>query len=107
MRSPPTVVILLATGTVLHRGKRMAIATAEVMNGDVRVAILTGTTALTPPASSVVGRKSRSLEGTGGGAGTPRWLLEEHGQLLDAALCLDAERVIAFFEHAHHARVAK
>jgi uncharacterized protein (TIGR00369 family) len=29
---------LLATGTVLHRGKRLAIATAEVMHGDVRVA---------------------------------------------------------------------
>ena len=39
---------LLATGTVLHRGKRLAIATAEVMHGDVRVAVLTGTTALTP-----------------------------------------------------------
>ena len=42
---------LLATGTVLHRGKRLAIATAEVMHGDVRVAVLTGTTALTPSAS--------------------------------------------------------
>jgi uncharacterized protein (TIGR00369 family) len=42
---------LLATGTVLHRGKRLAISTAEVMHGDVRVAILTGTTALTPSAS--------------------------------------------------------
>lgn len=40
---------LLATGTVLHRGKRLAIATADVMQGDDRVAILTGTTALTPP----------------------------------------------------------
>jgi uncharacterized protein (TIGR00369 family) len=40
---------LLATGTVLHRGKRLAIATAEVMQGDDRVAILTGTTELTPP----------------------------------------------------------
>jgi Thioesterase superfamily len=37
---------LLATGTVLHRGKRLAIATAEVIHGDVRVAVLTGTTAL-------------------------------------------------------------
>jgi uncharacterized protein (TIGR00369 family) len=42
---------LLATGTVLHRGKRLAIAEADVMRGDVRVAILTGTTALTPSAS--------------------------------------------------------
>jgi uncharacterized protein (TIGR00369 family) len=42
---------LLATGTVLHRGKRLAIATAEVRHGDVQVAVLTGTTALTPPAS--------------------------------------------------------
>jgi hypothetical protein len=32
-------------------GKRLAIATAEVMHGDVRVAVLTGTTALTPSAS--------------------------------------------------------
>jgi uncharacterized protein (TIGR00369 family) len=40
---------LLANGRVLHRGKRLAIATAEVMQGDDRVAILTGTTALTPP----------------------------------------------------------
>jgi acyl-coenzyme A thioesterase PaaI-like protein len=42
---------LLATGTVLHRGKRLAISTAEVMHGDVRVAVLTWTTALTPSAS--------------------------------------------------------
>jgi uncharacterized protein (TIGR00369 family) len=42
---------LLATGRMLHRGKRLAIATAEVMHGDVRVAVLTGTTALTPSAS--------------------------------------------------------
>jgi hypothetical protein len=42
---------LVATGTVLHRGKRLAIATADVMHGDDRVAVLTGTTALTPPAS--------------------------------------------------------
>ena len=41
---------LRATGTVLHRGKRLAIATAEVMHGDERVAVLTGTTALAPPA---------------------------------------------------------
>ncbi|HMI71373.1 MAG TPA: hypothetical protein VK510_15365, partial [Solirubrobacteraceae bacterium] len=40
---------IVATGTVLHRGKRLAIATADVMHGDVRVAVLTGTTALTPP----------------------------------------------------------
>ena len=38
---------LLATGTVLHRGKRLGIATSEVVDGDVRVAVLTGTTALT------------------------------------------------------------
>jgi len=42
---------LLATGTVLHRGKRLAIATAEVVHSDVQVAVLTGTTALTPSAS--------------------------------------------------------
>jgi uncharacterized protein (TIGR00369 family) len=42
---------LLATGRVLHRGKRLAIATAEVMHGDVLVAVLTGTTALTPSPS--------------------------------------------------------
>ena len=41
---------LRATGSVLHRGKRLAIATADVMHGDDRVAVLTGTTALTPPA---------------------------------------------------------
>jgi uncharacterized protein (TIGR00369 family) len=41
--------LLHTTGTVLHRGKRLAIATAEVMHGDERVAVLTGTTALTPP----------------------------------------------------------
>jgi acyl-coenzyme A thioesterase PaaI-like protein len=40
---------LRATGTVLHRGKRLAIATAEVVRGSERVAVLTGTTALTPP----------------------------------------------------------
>ena len=40
---------LQATGTILHRGKRLAIATAEVTHGDHRVAVLTGTTALTPP----------------------------------------------------------
>jgi Thioesterase superfamily len=42
---------LLATGMVLHRGKRLAVATAEVMHGNDRVAVLTGTTALTPRAS--------------------------------------------------------
>jgi uncharacterized protein (TIGR00369 family) len=42
---------LVATGTLLHRGKRLAIATAEVMHGDDRVAVATGTTALTPPRS--------------------------------------------------------
>jgi uncharacterized protein (TIGR00369 family) len=43
---------LLATGSVLHRGKRLAIATAEVMHDDTRVAVLTGTTALTPSAGA-------------------------------------------------------
>jgi uncharacterized protein (TIGR00369 family) len=38
---------LVATGTVLHAGRRLAIATADVMQGDVRVCVLTGTTALT------------------------------------------------------------
>jgi uncharacterized protein (TIGR00369 family) len=41
---------IVATGTVLHPGKRLAIANADVMHGGVRVAALTGTTALTPPA---------------------------------------------------------
>jgi uncharacterized protein (TIGR00369 family) len=40
---------LVATGTLLHRGKRLAIATAQVVHGDERVAVATGTTALTPP----------------------------------------------------------
>ena len=40
---------LVATGTLLHRGKRLAIATAEVRHGDRQVAVATGTTALTPP----------------------------------------------------------
>jgi acyl-CoA thioesterase len=39
---------LVATGTLLHRGKRLAIATSEVVHGDQRVAVATGTTALTP-----------------------------------------------------------
>jgi uncharacterized protein (TIGR00369 family) len=39
---------LRATSTILHRGKRLAIATAEIVHGDRRVAVLTGTTALTP-----------------------------------------------------------
>ena len=39
---------LVATGTVMHAGKRLAIGGADVMHGDVRVAVLTGTTALTP-----------------------------------------------------------
>jgi uncharacterized protein (TIGR00369 family) len=41
---------LRATGTMLHRGKRLAIANAEVPHGDDRVAVLTGTTAPVPPA---------------------------------------------------------
>jgi uncharacterized protein (TIGR00369 family) len=40
---------IVATGTVLHRGKRLAIATSELTHGDLRVAVLTGSTALTPP----------------------------------------------------------
>jgi uncharacterized protein (TIGR00369 family) len=43
---------IVATGTVLHRGKRLAIATADVMHRGVRVAALTGTTALTPPGTA-------------------------------------------------------
>jgi acyl-CoA thioesterase len=39
---------LVATGTLLHRGKRLAIATADVLQGDDRVAVATGTTALSP-----------------------------------------------------------
>jgi uncharacterized protein (TIGR00369 family) len=42
---------LVATGTLLHRGRRLAIATAQVMHGDKRVAVATGTTALTPAQS--------------------------------------------------------
>jgi uncharacterized protein (TIGR00369 family) len=40
---------LIATGTILHRGKRLVISTADVMQGDERVAVLTGTTEVTPP----------------------------------------------------------
>lgn len=40
---------LVATGTLLHGGKRLALAEVDVMHGDVRVAVLTGTTALKPP----------------------------------------------------------
>jgi uncharacterized protein (TIGR00369 family) len=40
---------LIATGTIMHRGKRLVIATADVTHGDVRVAILTGTTGVVPP----------------------------------------------------------
>jgi acyl-CoA thioesterase len=39
---------LVATGTLLHQGKRLAVATTEVTHGNNRVAVLTGTTALTP-----------------------------------------------------------
>ena len=45
---PPDGRDLVATGTLLHRGRRLAIGTAEVMHGGVRVAVATGTTALTP-----------------------------------------------------------
>jgi len=37
---------LVATGTVLHRGRRLAIGTAEVRHGDKLAAVVTGTTAL-------------------------------------------------------------
>ena len=40
---------LIATGTILHRGKRLVISTADVMQGDERVAVLTGTTEVAPP----------------------------------------------------------
>jgi len=42
---------LRATGTVLHRGTRLAIANAEVLHGEHRVAVLTGTTELRPLAA--------------------------------------------------------
>jgi uncharacterized protein (TIGR00369 family) len=42
---------LVATGSVMHRGKRLAIATADITHGGERVAVLTGTTALSPPPS--------------------------------------------------------
>lgn len=42
---------LVATGTLLHAGRRLAIATAEVVQGDERVAVSTGSTALTPGAA--------------------------------------------------------
>jgi acyl-coenzyme A thioesterase PaaI-like protein len=39
---------LVATGTVLHRGRRLAIGTADVRHGGRLVAVVTGTTELTP-----------------------------------------------------------
>jgi uncharacterized protein (TIGR00369 family) len=55
---------LLATGTVLHRGKRLAIAAVEVavevMQGDVRVGVLTGTTALNAVRERVLERPTTS-----------------------------------------------
>jgi uncharacterized protein (TIGR00369 family) len=39
---------LVATGTVLHRGRRLAIGTSEVHHGDKLVAVVTGTTELSP-----------------------------------------------------------
>jgi uncharacterized protein (TIGR00369 family) len=39
---------LVATGTVLHRGRRLAIGTSEVLHGGKRVAVVTGTTELRP-----------------------------------------------------------
>lgn len=40
---------MVATGTLLRRGRRLAVATAEAVHGAERVAVATGTTALTPP----------------------------------------------------------
>jgi acyl-CoA thioesterase len=40
---------LVATGTVMHRGRRLSIAAAEVMHGPHRVALATGTTAIFTP----------------------------------------------------------
>jgi acyl-coenzyme A thioesterase PaaI-like protein len=37
------------TGTVLHRGRRLAIGASEVHHGGKRVAVVTGTTALSDP----------------------------------------------------------
>ena len=39
---------LVATGTVLRRGRRLAIGTADVRHGGRLVAVVTGTTELTP-----------------------------------------------------------
>ena len=39
---------LVATGTVLHRGRRLAIGTSEVQHAGKRVAVVTGTTELLP-----------------------------------------------------------
>ncbi len=39
---------LVATGTVLHRGRRLAIGTSEVQHAGRRVAVVTGTTELLP-----------------------------------------------------------
>lgn len=39
---------LVATGTVLDRGPRLSIGTSEVHHGGKRVAVVTGTAALTP-----------------------------------------------------------
>src|SRR5262249_21388745 len=38
----------VARGTVMHRGRRLSIAGAEVMHGSHRVALATGTTAMFP-----------------------------------------------------------
>jgi uncharacterized protein (TIGR00369 family) len=43
---------LSATGRVIHRGRRLTIATTEVTHLGRPVAIATGTTALTPGSSS-------------------------------------------------------
>jgi uncharacterized protein (TIGR00369 family) len=39
---------LIAMGTVIHRGRSLAIATAEVVQGDKKIAVATGSTALRP-----------------------------------------------------------
>ena len=41
---------MVATGSVLHRGRRLAIGTSEVHHRGRRIAVVTGTTELVPPA---------------------------------------------------------
>jgi acyl-coenzyme A thioesterase PaaI-like protein len=45
---------LVATGTVLHRGRRLAIGTSEVRHRGRLVAVVTGTTELTPPVAEPI-----------------------------------------------------